>query len=53
MKLPFLFRHFKRRMARAGELLSEHLKWILDILLANAPAREAVLDRYRNLAVAT
>ena len=34
-------------------MLSEHLQWILNILLAHAPAREQVLARYRNLAVAS
>ncbi len=50
MKQPFLFRHFKRRVARVGELLNEHLRWILDLVLAHAPARDAVLARYRSLA---
>ncbi len=50
MKQPFVFRSFKRRIARVGEVLSEHLQWIVDILLAHAPARDAVLARYRSLA---
>ena len=49
----FFFRTFKRRVARTGEMLSGHLQWILDILLAHQPAMDQVLARYRNLAVGT